>query len=44
LRWSVPGETVDIAFRAETLGDWMFHYHILDHTMNGSGMSQGEMG
>ncbi|WP_276356604.1 multicopper oxidase domain-containing protein [Cohnella caldifontis] len=31
-----PGETVDIAFRAVALGDWMLHCHILDHTMNGS--------
>ncbi|TJY42360.1 hypothetical protein E5161_10210 [Cohnella pontilimi] len=30
-----PGETVDIAFRADAVGDWMFHCHILDHTMNG---------
>jgi hypothetical protein len=39
-----PGETVDIAFRATQLGDWMFHCHILDHTMNGEQMSSGEMG
>lgn len=39
-----PGETVDIGFRANALGDWMFHCHILDHTMNGGDMSQGEMG
>ena len=39
-----PGETVDIGFRAAALGDWMFHCHILDHTMNGGDMSQGEMG
>lgn len=30
-----PGETVDIAFRADSPGDWMLHCHILDHTMNG---------
>lgn len=30
-----PGETVDVAFRADAPGDWMFHCHILDHTMNG---------
>ncbi|MBW5445716.1 multicopper oxidase domain-containing protein [Cohnella sp. CFH 77786] len=30
-----PGETVDLAFRADAPGDWMFHCHILDHTMNG---------
>lgn len=38
-----PGETVDIAIRATAPGDWMFHCHILDHTMNGD-MSGGEMG
>lgn len=39
-----PGETVDIAFRADNPGDWMFQCHILDHTMNGGDMSKGEMG
>ncbi|MNM78897.1 Copper resistance protein A precursor [compost metagenome] len=40
-----PGETVDLMFRADNPGDWAFHCHILDHTMNGeSDMSGGEMG
>lgn len=39
-----PGETVDIAFRANNPGDWMFHCHILDHTMNGGDMMSTEMG
>lgn len=41
-----PGETADIALRADAIGQWMFHCHILDHTMNGGdmGMSMGEMG
>ncbi|MBB6729867.1 multicopper oxidase domain-containing protein [Cohnella zeiphila] len=43
-----PGETADIALRADAVGKWMFHCHILDHTMNGGdamgGMSMGEMG
>ena len=34
-----PGETYDIALTADTIGSWMFHCHILDHTMNA-----GEMG
>lgn len=39
-----PGETYDIAFSADTAGEWMFHCHILDHTMNGEQHSPGEMG
>ncbi len=39
-----PGETADIALRAEAIGKWVFHCHILDHTMNGGDMSTGEMG
>jgi FtsP/CotA-like multicopper oxidase with cupredoxin domain len=39
-----PGETYDIAFTADAPGTWMFHCHILDHTMNGGEMPQGEMG
>ncbi|SFI42440.1 Multicopper oxidase [Paenibacillus sp. UNC496MF] len=39
-----PGETVDLAFKATAPGNWMFHCHILDHTMNGGDMSGGEMG
>ncbi|UUZ79872.1 multicopper oxidase domain-containing protein [Paenibacillus sp. P26] len=39
-----PGETYDIAFTASAVGTWMFHCHILDHTMNGNQMSGGEMG
>lgn len=41
-----PGETADIALRASSLGKWMFHCHILDHTMNGGEMNtgMGEMG
>ncbi|MCL6446071.1 MAG: multicopper oxidase domain-containing protein [Alicyclobacillus sp.] len=30
----LPGETMDIAFKATNPGRWMFHCHILDHTMN----------
>ncbi|MBX5437181.1 MAG: multicopper oxidase domain-containing protein [Alicyclobacillaceae bacterium] len=30
----LPGETADIAFTANNPGRWMFHCHILDHTMN----------
>lgn len=29
-----PGETADIAFTADNPGTWMFHCHILDHTIN----------
>ncbi len=29
-----PEETVDIEFTANAPGTWMFHCHILDHTMN----------
>ncbi|MCQ6282198.1 multicopper oxidase family protein [Bacillus sp. EB600] len=29
-----PGETYDIAFKADAVGTWMFHCHVLDHTMN----------
>lgn len=42
-----PGETYDIAFTADNVGTWMFHCHILDHTMNGgelATMAHGEMG
>lgn len=39
-----PGETVDLGLRADAVGTWMFHCHILDHTMNGEDMTQGEMG
>lgn len=42
-----PGETYDIAFTADNVGEWMFHCHILDHTMNGgemASMAHGEMG
>jgi len=38
-----PGESVDIAFRADAPGKWMLHCHILDHTMNG-GSGASEMG
>ncbi|MBX6396038.1 MAG: multicopper oxidase domain-containing protein, partial [Alicyclobacillaceae bacterium] len=37
-----PGETYDVEFRADVLGKWMFHCHILDHTMSED--HQGEMG
>lgn len=30
----LPGETMDIAFKANNPGRWMFHCHILDHVMN----------
>lgn len=30
-----PRQTVDIAFVAEGLGEWMFHCHILDHAAGG---------
>ena len=30
-----PRETVDIAFIADNLGEWMFHCHILDHAAGG---------
>ncbi|KRF11255.1 multicopper oxidase domain-containing protein [Paenibacillus sp. Soil787] len=39
-----PGETYDIALTADTIGNWMFHCHILDHTMNAGEMANGEMG
>lgn len=39
-----PGESYDIAFEANNPGTWMFHCHILDHTMNGGEMAHGEMG
>lgn len=29
-----PGETADIAFTADNPGTWMFHCHVLDHTIN----------
>lgn len=29
-----PGETYDIAFKADAVGTWAFHCHVLDHTMN----------
>jgi FtsP/CotA-like multicopper oxidase with cupredoxin domain len=29
------GETVDIVFRAEDKGDWVFHCHILEHARAG---------
>ncbi|WCK52818.1 multicopper oxidase domain-containing protein [Aneurinibacillus sp. Ricciae_BoGa-3] len=38
-----PGETYDIAFTADAVGSWMFHCHILDHTMN-AGSKMGQMG
>lgn len=31
----LPGETREIAFVAETPGDWMFHCHMLSHQMAG---------
>lgn len=30
-----PRESVDVAFVAEQLGEWMFHCHILDHAAGG---------
>ncbi|MFD0692843.1 multicopper oxidase family protein [Paenibacillus sp. GCM10027628] len=39
-----PGETYDIALTADAVGSWMFHCHILDHTMNAGEMANGEMG
>lgn len=30
-----PGEQVDIAFVADSPGDWMFHCHILEHQASG---------
>lgn len=29
-----PSQTADIVFTANALGKWMFHCHILDHTIN----------
>jgi FtsP/CotA-like multicopper oxidase with cupredoxin domain len=29
-----PSQTADIAFKATNPGQWMFHCHILDHTVN----------
>jgi zinc transporter ZupT len=45
-----PGETVDIAFKADNPGKWMFHCHVLDHTVNpgengdGSAQHMADMG
>lgn len=37
-----PGETYDFAFSADAIGTWMFHCHVLDHTMNaGDKMNMG---
>lgn len=30
-----PRETVDVAFVADNLGDWLLHCHITDHTAAG---------
>ena len=30
-----PRETIDVAFVAENVGEWMFHCHILDHAAGG---------
>jgi FtsP/CotA-like multicopper oxidase with cupredoxin domain len=30
-----PRETVEIAFLADNLGDWMFHCHVTDHQETG---------
>jgi FtsP/CotA-like multicopper oxidase with cupredoxin domain len=30
-----PRETVDVAFVADNIGEWMFHCHILDHAAGG---------
>lgn len=38
-----PGQTADIEFTANLIGHWMFHCHILDHTMNPGDMAD-EMG
>ncbi|MDI3257207.1 MAG: multicopper oxidase domain-containing protein [Kyrpidia sp.] len=45
-----PSQTADIAFTADNPGQWMFHCHILDHTINpgeagdGSATHMAEMG
>ncbi len=45
-----PSQTADIAFTADNPGKWMFHCHILDHTINpspagdGSATRMAEMG
>ncbi|UJF35053.1 multicopper oxidase domain-containing protein [Paenibacillus hexagrammi] len=39
-----PGETYDIALTADAVGTWMFHCHIMDHTMNAGQMIHGQMG
>ncbi len=45
-----PSQTADIAFTANNPGEWMFHCHILDHTINpspagdGSATQMAEMG
>ncbi|WP_274652593.1 multicopper oxidase domain-containing protein [Paenibacillus humicola] len=36
-----PGETYDIAFTADQIGTWMFHCHMLDHTMHPDGTMAG---
>jgi FtsP/CotA-like multicopper oxidase with cupredoxin domain len=30
-----PRESVDVAFVAENVGEWMYHCHILDHAAGG---------
>ncbi|ADG05882.1 multicopper oxidase type 3 [Kyrpidia tusciae DSM 2912] len=36
-----PAQTADIAFTADNPGQWMFHCHILDHTVNPSEAGDG---
>ena len=30
-----PRQTVDVAFVADSVGEWMYHCHILDHAAGG---------
>ncbi|MCL6592623.1 MAG: multicopper oxidase domain-containing protein, partial [Alicyclobacillus sp.] len=36
-----PSQTADIEFVADNPGNWMFHCHILDHTVNPGPESEG---
>ncbi|WP_081413421.1 multicopper oxidase domain-containing protein [Aneurinibacillus terranovensis] len=39
-----PSQTAGIAFKAVNPGKWMFHCHILDHTLNPSDGEDSETG
>jgi len=39
-----PGQITNLVFKAENLGDWVFHCHIPHHTTNGMQMKELEAG